>query len=215
MTVHLFNHRYSYLSVPKCSSTSLKFLFFEIENGRPFEPYTENGTHWHIHNAAYPFVPFEDLPHDRIAGHRRVCVVRDPVSRLLSCYANRVVARGDLNTLDLSPELRAMGVVEAPDIATFIRFLPEYRALSPVVAHHSEPLSHFLGRDPAYFDRIFNTGQVDDFVADLSKVIGPVPKVGRRTTSRSRSFGSQLTPEDRARIHDLFAEDLETFGRFM
>ncbi|SNS87798.1 sulfotransferase family 2 domain-containing protein [Tropicimonas sediminicola] len=215
MTVHLYQHGFSYISVPKCSSTSLKFLFFEIENGRPFEPYTENGTHWHIHNAAYPFVPFEKLPHDRIAGHRRVCVVREPVSRLLSCYANRVVARGDLNTLDLSPEQRDRGVVEAPDIGTFIRFLPEYRALSGVVAHHCEPLSHFLGRDPAYFDRIYNTGQVEDFVADLAEAIGPVPEVGRRTTSRSRSFAGDLTPQDRARIHELFAEDLEIFGAYM
>ena len=77
MSVFLWKKNLTYVSIPKVACTSIKHMFFEIENGRPFQPFKISGQFWHIHNF-YRGYAFEDLPHPRIADHRRLTVVRDP-----------------------------------------------------------------------------------------------------------------------------------------
>lgn len=214
MTVHLPAHAYSWLSVPKCGSTSLKWAFFRFENGFDFRPFVANGVGRHIHNAAYPFVPFGKLRHRRIAGHARACIVRDPVSRLVSCYADRVVGRGDLARLEIPPEMRARGVTESPDFDRFVEFLPDYRRLSPVLAHHCEPLSHFLGTDPGWFERVFPIAAIADFVAWTEARIGAPLDPGHRMASAARHRPPDPGAGTLRRIEAHYAEDIRLFGRW-
>ena len=43
MPVILPDHKLSYFFVPKVACTSLKYMFYEVENGRRFEPFRING----------------------------------------------------------------------------------------------------------------------------------------------------------------------------
>ncbi|PRY24138.1 sulfotransferase family protein [Aliiruegeria haliotis] len=215
MSVHLYKQGFSYLDAPKCGSTSLKHFFFEIENGFEFRRFHANGRARNIHNAVYPARDFASQPHRRIAAHTRVAVVRDPVGRLLSCYGNRVLGGGDLDSLDLTGSQRARGMTERPDLATFVRFLPDYRALSPSVAHHSQPLSHFLGTDPDYYSRVFGMGDLDELVSMVAERVGDVPNLGRMTRNRFRSHVHDLTEDVRTAIEVHYAEDIQLFGAWM
>lgn len=53
MTVHLWDHKLTYVAVPKVACTSVKHAFFQIGNGRAFEDYVANGRYVHIHTL-YP-----------------------------------------------------------------------------------------------------------------------------------------------------------------
>lgn len=212
MTVHLFDRGYSYISVPKCGSTSLKWAFFRVENGVEFQPFRANGVERHIHNAVYPFVPFGRLPRRRMAAHARVCLVRDPVTRLASCYADRVIRRGDLDRLDISPEDSARGVTERPEFDRFVTFLDSYRRLSPVLAHHCEPLPHFLGPDPAWYQAIFAVSEMAAFVAWSEAQLGISLPLGHRMKSPDHARPPQPSRATRAQIEAQFAEDIALYG---
>ncbi|PRY23242.1 sulfotransferase family protein [Aliiruegeria haliotis] len=214
MSVHLFKHEVSYFSVPKCACTSLKLCFFEIENGFPFRSYTANGVSKHIHNAAYPSVPYAKVRRGRIASHWKAAVVRHPIGRVLSCFKNRVEYHGELDNVALTDEDRENGVVTSPDLPTFIRHLERYKDLSPPVRHHAEPLSHFLGTDPGYFDRIYPISKVDEFAEEIGRRTGRIVKVGREQVSGSKASRKDLSAEEVSKLETLFAEDLELYGEF-
>lgn len=108
MSVFNYKHKISYYPVPKCACTSLKLVFFRIENGYDFRNFRVNGKMRYIHSfyASRKFANARDLDGD---DHFRFAVVRDPVERLLSCYSNRVLYYRELSARKLSPEATAAG----------------------------------------------------------------------------------------------------------
>jgi len=214
MGVHLYRHGISYFSVPKCACTSLKNFFFEVENGYPFRGFVANGRQRHIHNAAYPSRPFEREAHAEMEGHWKTAVIRDPVSRILSCWANRVVGFRCLADIDIPEADREAGVVPDPDLATFIGFFWRYRRLSPEIHHHALPMTHFLGTDPSYYDALFTIAEVDGLVSAVRERVGAVPELPRMQTSGVRPDRDALTPRLIEKIERIYASDYEAFGRF-
>ncbi|MEM9811991.1 MAG: sulfotransferase family 2 domain-containing protein [Pseudomonadota bacterium] len=213
MGVHLYAHKLSYFSVPKCACTSLKTFFFEVENGEPFRPFRANGKLRHIHNAAYGSKPFEREAHPEMADHWKAAIVRDPVDRVVSAYANRVLGHRCLAGIALTEEDREKGLTECPDLPTFARHLWRYRKLSRDVEHHVAALTHFLGRDASYYDALYPMSGVGQFVEDVAARIGPVPALQRMQTSGGQKVGrEQLGPRVIAKIERMYAADYETYG---
>ena len=214
MTVFLWKHALTYVSAPKVACTSLKHLFFEIENGRPFVPFQANAKNYSVHRF-YPGRPFADLPHADIADHERLCAVRDPVTRLLSCYSNRVVHHQQLHRRRFTEEMQAAGLRRDPRLAEFIDRIDLYRRHFPAVAHHTRPLVDLLGRDPSWYHGIYPLRALDDFRAHVARVVGHAPAL-----RHLQSEGPNLTPGDlstqaRRRIEALYAEDYAIWGRWL
>lgn len=214
MTVILHDKKLAYFSVPKCGSTSLKHSFFEYENGRRFERFRANGKMCHIHNAVYPFRPVTDYDLSEFVDWHRLAILRDPVSRLASAFANRVVRHGDLNSVDIPPEMAARGVVARPDFDRFVAHLEDYRALSWVVAHHCEPLSVWLGRDPGVFTRLYALRELNQFIDDVSQILGGMAELDHLKKSKSGGVVRKTAPETEARILAFYREDVALFGDY-
>lgn len=95
MAAILDDHKLFYASVPKVACSSVKRMFYEIENGVAFDKIVANGKRYYVHHF-YPGILRNTYPEARIADYRRLCLVRDPIKRFLSAYGNRVVFHREL-----------------------------------------------------------------------------------------------------------------------
>ncbi|WP_068118022.1 sulfotransferase family 2 domain-containing protein [Tropicimonas marinistellae] len=213
MTIYLPKHALTYVSVPKCGCTSLKHFFFQISNGFEFRRFRLNGHSYYIHQFAKS-VAFDALQKKQMRGHRKIAVVRDPVDRVVSCYANKVVDERLLERPGSAAFLEERDMPSMPTVGQFIQDLPLYQNAAPGIRHHSQPLSHFLGRDPAYFDRLFSLRELPDLCDYVRAIVGDVPDLRHSQKSRSRAAAAELTEADRQRVDEMFAEDREIFGAF-
>jgi hypothetical protein len=212
MTVHLHKHKISYISVPKCGSTTLKHALFHFENGCDFRPFVTNGNNRHIHNTAYPFKPFNQLPHNRIKDYDRIAIVRDPIARMTSCYANRVIKEGDLDEIEIPPDLYARGVRRRPEFPRFVDLLRDYRAISPLIAHHTEPLAFFLGRSSTWFTRLFPLEQLHACADWITSRTGQPLNLEWHLRSSASAQPDRPDLRTRERIDELFEDDHRLFG---
>lgn len=190
MAITLPQQRIAYFPAPKSACTSIKSLFFQIENGAPFKPLVRHGQMFHIHNF-YGTVPFGRVAHDRLQDFWRFAVYRDPIARFLSCYSNRVLHFRELSAAMLSAEAKQAGAVPDPDLETFIERIEIYRHYSPSIQHHCAPQVQFLGRDPAYFQRIFTMQSLGEMVDELSQRTGRTLQL-----PHEQRGGPKLTPDD-------------------
>jgi hypothetical protein len=152
-----------YFPVPKNGSSSLRRLFFELENGFEFRQFKLNGKpqdlFWlYRHNRPFARIA---VP----AGYVKFVIVRDPLSRFVSNYrwlaADWEKHFGEPPTLD--------------------RFLDRYRefvAHSPKARFHLATQAAHLGGDLAYFDRVFrmeNLPEVAEFLSERCGVAVRLP----------------------------------------
>lgn len=159
--------RIAYMPSPKVACTSLKTMFYRIENDSDFVPSIRNSIKFYIHGY-YPTVPFARTPHERIRDHFKICVVRDPIRRFLSSYSNRVCFHKELNEKRLSSEAIKAGAIPNPNLEEFVERLEIYRKHSRSILHHTDPQTVFLGGDPNYYSRIYQMNELEDLRTDLS-----------------------------------------------
>ena len=75
-----------YFPIPKIASSSLKLVFSELLGVPPPIPDKPNVN---PHNRTFPFVPREAIATEYV-DYFRFAVVRNPFSRILSCYRNKI-----------------------------------------------------------------------------------------------------------------------------
>lgn len=214
MTVFLWDHKLTYVSAPKVACTSLKHMFFEVENKRPFKAFTANGKTFYVHEF-YKGHNFADLPHARIADHVRLTVVRDPVQRLLSSYSNRVVHHQELSQQKAGPALRKAGLLPDPDLGLFIEQLGAYCAAVTSIGHHTRSLVQILGRDPAYFDTVYPIERLDEFTTCVGQIIGRHLSLPHMQTGGPKISSDALTPAQIATVRRHYAEDYDIWGGYL
>lgn len=203
-----------YFSVPKIACTSLKLAVFAHNepdvivklrapnernpdmiafhhNGRPYR---------HVHEF-YPSKPLRFRPLPRARGQRRFCVVRDPVRRFLSGYANRIVFHNDLK------------LAEPPALDEFLDRFGEFQRI-PIVKGHFAPMYRFLGIWPGFFDRIFDIGELDQLTAYCADHGAPLT-IPHTQTGGPKIPESALTASMRSKVMALYRLDYRLYGRFL
>ena len=213
MAIFLEKQDVAYFSVPKCACSTLKRLFFQLENDFPFRMYRTNGELVHIHTV-YPTHRMSRQARRRAEGMFKFAVVRDPVSRILSCYRNRVVYRKELSAKHIQGVKRLAGLPPDPDLSTFVKNLERYRMISRPIAHHSQNLSYFLGNTPDWFDKIYDIRKVDDLMQDLRERVGELPEVERSQMGGPKVSIADLSEQEIAKIRKMYAEDYKLFGKY-
>jgi hypothetical protein len=214
MSVFLWSLKTSYIAVPKIACTSVKTMLYEVENGHPFRIFKANGRPYYIH-AFYPTMPFADLPQDRIADHARFALVRDPIRRFLSAYANRVRQYRELSVEKAGPALAAAELAPDPDLGTFIARIDDYAAAVGTIAHHTAPLVSYLGREPGYYAGIFGLQQMEGFLAALSARLGRSLDAPRLQADAPKIDPAALAGRHLDALKRRYAEDYETYGAWL
>lgn len=206
MAIILPQQRIAYFPAPKSACTSIKSLFFQIENGVPFKPLVRHGQMFHIHNF-YGTVPFGRINQELLRDFWRFAVYRDPISRFLSCYSNRVLHFRELSATMLSAEAQQAGAVPDPDLDTFIERIEIYRVYSPSIQHHCAPQVHFLGRDPDYFQRIFTLQSLSEMVEELRQRTGRSLQLPHEQRGGPKLTSDDLSPKSRAALEQIYRAD--------
>ena len=214
MTVFLWQHKLTYVSIPKVACTSLKHMFFEVENGHPFTAFKANGKAYHIHQF-YKGINFADLPAEQIADHTRMTIVRDPLRRLLSCYSNRVLHHKELSRAKAGPKLRTAGLKPDPDLSLFLERIEDYCNAVSSIGHHARPMVDIIGHDPLYFDHIYPIERIGEFAETAGKVVGQPLVVPHKQTGGPKISPSDLTPAQVAGIRRRYAQDYDIWGRYI
>lgn len=213
MTVILGEHKLSFIPVPKVACTSLKTMFFEIENGFAFSGFQTCGRSWWIHDF-YPSIPFSKQKLSRMAGHSVMAVVRDPVKRLLSCYANRVIHHKELSEGKAGAVLRAADLPCDPDLSTFVARLPEYCAAVESIAHHAMPMVHYLGHDPQFYTHLYPIEATTTLQADVERLTGAKATLNRLQTKGPKIGRDALSAQELALLKEFYAEDYAHYGAY-
>lgn len=172
LRVPVVNHKYQivYFDVPKVASSTVKLAMYELEHGAPSPARNpEEAVH-----RLYPTdtrAVVEDL--ERYRDYWCFTVVRDPVFRLLSAYANRIGHHRDTYKGRFA-HLRALllGVPMDPDPDTFFTRLDRYRLQSGSIRAHVRPMARLLGGDLARFDRVYRIEEMNQLAADLAARTG-------------------------------------------
>lgn len=212
MTVILKHHKLFYASVPKIACSSIKRVFFKIENGFDFELFRSNGRLWHIHHF-YPVMFRENFPESEIADFRRLTIVRDPVKRFLSAYGNRVVTHKKISEAAVKKAGRLKNLRPHPDLHEFTDRFEKYLAI-PDIGHHCRPLTTILGTDASYFHAVYDIKQIDAFLDDVSNVVGQKVEAGHYKGDGPKFKSSDLTAKQIEKIERHYKRDYEVFGAF-
>jgi hypothetical protein len=215
------DHRLIYFSTPKVASTTLKATLWRLALGDPaFVPPQP------MHNARHasplkslPQLGFEDLVRwVNQPGQRRFCFVRNPYTRLLSCYLHKI--RGvDGSSKAGAPDLRAsLSKTGSPEAISFPQFVEAISRQSPMEMnpHWRVQTAHLLW-DRVTYDFV---GRIEEFEADLGRlgsIIGtdlrPYLHVRRKhETGAATVIGDFYTPALQARVYDIFRADFTAFA---
>lgn len=206
MALILPKQRIAYFPVPKAACTSIKTMFFEIENGVPFKPMQRHGQMFHIHNF-YGTQPFNRQNTGQLQDFWRFAVYRDPVARFLSCYSNRVLHFRELSPGMLSQQAQAAGALPDPDLDTFVERIELYREFSPSIRHHVAPQVSFLGRDPGYFQRIYVMSELPQLVRDMEARTGRTLHLPHEQRGGPRLVPGDLSANARESLLQLYRAD--------
>lgn len=214
MVAALDQPRLAFVGAPKVMTTSLGLAFYEISEGRPYRPEEHGGRYIHQYWQAQARARgwHGPVPFAALAGYTLFTVVRDPVQRLVSAWANRVIDKAEAAAAfaALRAEGRGAacaGLPEMPDLDTFLAELPRYRALVPSVAHHTDPLALYLGSDLARFDRVFHIDEAEALAAWLSAQTGTAVRLPHAQRSFPKAGLGDVGPRALAQAAAHCAED--------
>lgn len=127
---------------------------------------------------------------------KKICVVRDPVARFISCYNHLVtVEKGNVTG---SPE----------EVLNRVKRTTERN-------YHFWPQTHWFGTDASFYDRVFTVEQLDDVGQYLDDFFGKHVQPQRLQTSGS-SVDFPIPVDDYliGLIKEAYASDYEAFGEY-
>lgn len=193
-----------YRDIPKTACTSIKIVLYSLQFNKDFERSNHGGKHIHqvmaslnqpLNNAEFKFI-----------------VVRDPIKRFLSAYANRVIFHKELSFNFISknhPDLLDEIKVFDPDLNQFIKYLDTYLKIK-TIRHHIKPISNFLnGNDLTYFTNVYKLENLHELEKDLSNISGKKVVFGRFQTGGPKIKINELSSEQFKKLLNFYAKDYE------
>ena len=192
---------------PKAGGTSLRAFLFEVENGFAFRDYKVQGKTYDA-NSLLLNNRFKIVNHRRLSNFRRFALVRDPVSRFLSGYSNRVDHYRELSEEAAGDLLREANLTPDPDLETFIENFSAYKKCSKPLARHFRSQNAFVGSDIGYYERIFRLNKVDELIDFVNAECGTSATMPRLQTGGKKLKFSELDREIQSKIVHLVKDDI-------
>ncbi|MFC2950289.1 sulfotransferase family 2 domain-containing protein [Marinicaulis aureus] len=203
-SIDLPKYKIAYFPIPKNACTSLKWLFYELIYGAPFDSQHPLGT---IHKF---FRGGTMLAHNpNYADRCKVVVIRDPIQRFISAYRNRILYHQDVASL-----YAEKGLSEAPEINQFVDDLEFYMRRSRVTNHHFGLQSLYLTGDFSFFDKIYPIEQLGELVAFLSDTVGRPLELPRKQAGGPKVTLQDLSPESFAKLLAFYDADYQFLGDY-
>jgi hypothetical protein len=186
-----------YFPAPKNASTSLRGLFFELENGFKFRKFSINGKatdlFWLYRNQE-TFKAIEVPPE-----YEKISVVRNPVSRFISTYKWLVSGHDTYFR-------------EPLEINEFVGSLEIIGRQSAKAKFHLMPQFVFLGTDLSYFHRVFRVEDLAELNRYLSGRSGL--KIDLPWENQSSKLEQALSTESLGKLEHIYKADYELLHKY-
>lgn len=199
--------RVLYHPAPKNAGTSMREYLFLLDNGRPYTPMLVNGRKLELYMIYGQPESFKPAP--EVKEFERFTIIRDPVSRFLSAYANRIL---DSRWHDRRHHqiCSRLGLKPIPDLEEFLDHIDQYRQI-PAVLHHTRPQHYFLGPTLSYYDKVFRIEELTEAVSYLERRSG-----AKEAFPSFKSDGPKLSKRDiGAHLEERIAKMFESDYRFL
>ncbi|MEP1519089.1 sulfotransferase family 2 domain-containing protein [Ascidiaceihabitans sp.] len=189
-------HKIAYMALPKAACSSVKKALAMIDPAVDVESLPETKYEYDKWHSVYPTQKFRTYRWQRNIEKDwfGFAVVRDPVKRLMACYTNRVVERGELkNSRNLKNGTYNLPVEPDPDF--FFQNIDTYRKAASSIKHHAMHTWLFTGPDLSAFTKVYTTEKMADLVRDVQDWTNVPFEIGRENTSSMRLTLDDLKPE--------------------
>ena len=146
----------------------------------------------------------------------RFTVIRDPVSRLVSAYNDRVGDRDDIKRSSISVILcKIMGLDPHPSLEDFALNLRKYALINDRIFRHVVPQVWYTGRDLSFYDKVYNIREMDQVFTDVSEIVNLDIPSNVRNASKSNAKKDELSPKAIAYLEDFYRKDYQTFAKHL
>jgi hypothetical protein len=205
-------HSISYLPLPKVANTSIKHAMFELEHGEKFRQVTAGAAHIHEY--------FRRHKADVGEGKFRFVVVRDPIKRFLSAYANRVVHHRELSLEKIQAvalQKKKLKIDPAafqpnPDPGQFVELLEQYQRI-PSILIHTRPVAPVI-QDLSLFSKVYVIERLAELEADLSEIAGRPVKLRHAQAGGPKLDVSCLSARHLEKLLSYYEEDYRLLHAF-
>jgi hypothetical protein len=205
-------HRYIYVEVPKTGCSTIKLTLQRIERNEP--RYTPQNKH---SRATSPLLAPLSAPTDFLNARTspdffRFCFVRNPYSRILSAYLDKIAG----NDFKRDERMRALGMSPAtnPSLMDFLEVL----ARTDPATHdiHWARQCDLIDLGGMNYDFI---GHFENFEQDFETVLGRIGQSAdwmaserRHRTDAAARIAKWIGPQEAALIRQLYDRDFERLG---
>ncbi len=214
--VHVIEHKLAYARVPKAANSSIKIALNDFLFGRKaFVPGMNRDAYWKKHPSGRVAL----ISAGRLARVDPDCFVfsftRNPFSRVVSCYYNKIVLRPELPFF-----FETCGFTKDMSFAAFVDHAMSYgdRVTDMHLRSQVDILSHRGSLRPDFIGRVESIDadwrELRDRLADLRGVrLVPLRKVAINVTREHRPTAAELfdDPGLVRLVRDRYQADFETF----
>jgi hypothetical protein len=209
------DHKAIYFPIPKVASSSLKLVLSDLLGLVPPDPTHPDRL---PHQRDFPFALRTEI-RDHYADHFKFTVVRNPFSRLLSCYRNKIASEPVTNAVFLEGVHRGFQrhVSRLRHGMTFEEFVRAVAEIDDADADKHIRSQHLFVCDAegrllsdhvAKFERLATEMR---FI--FERIGAPMVKLPHQLSSgKNTGYRRHYSPESRALAEQRYARDLELFG---
>lgn len=208
----LFSKKFKigFIPIPKNACTSLKILLYKLDFDRDFFPGYESLIHEY-----YSYPSYE--PQDVLTIFKEysiACFLRDPVSRFISGYCNKICEEKILfsiyHPLNKFYQIDDLDLLTSEEyISSFLDNLEFYRQISIEIRHHFSPQTYFLDGSEE-FRELITFFLIPDDIQIFHEWLFEKTKVGLTlpVLNTSKIKISHLSEEIISKIRKVYIEDL-------
>ncbi len=191
--------------LPKCGSTSILHMLYQLENGVAYTPDPDRKRWVHGWAKENMFGPMSGVS-------RRIIIIRDPVKRFLSAYTNRVNAKKQLSETfvkENDPLVFAEIKHFNPAIDQFIDEFEIYRKAHQI-NHHTKPICNFIKPwSLDYFTDVIPMEQMSMIEDVMSDIFNCKAVLRHEQVSVKKIRLSDISESHLYKILDFYSEDYE------
>lgn len=213
MTALCHRHKFVYFPIPENASSSIKRVMYQLETDRVWDQKDRNLLGVNIH-AIYPTLT--DYVWERYFDtYTSLVIVREPISRFLAAYGNRVIhAKTSQMNDSIALKVKRARLSPTPDLDEFIAKFKRYKRLSNEIDFHTLPQSHFVGKfwgGINYRLPISHVTQVPGIIKEQTGVEIELP----HTQSDGPKFSAdQLSSQQTKILQKVYRDDYKMFADF-
>ncbi|MCP3901796.1 MAG: sulfotransferase family protein [Desulfobacteraceae bacterium] len=201
-----------YWPVPKNACTTLKQAIYKFNYDKNFSSTNFFSKKYGIHDI---YRSRSNLSKELDSNNRNFCIIRDPISRFVSLYTNRVLYYKELEIC--RNKIISVSLKVNPDINYFANNLEKYIKYSPEIKHHALPQVDYLGCNPEQYWRIYKISEIEQLSIEIKSITNKSLTINHYKKSDpglKESTLLQLTNESIEYLREFYMKDYEIFGRY-